>query len=154
MIRGSIPRVQLRLENGRLLRVLISLTLDGVQNNANSPALAGKHMNWKCRCTSNLGFNTFPKICRKTKRRVYHDVERIGIRFFFLSFFGLGETDKGMVRSDRSKPALIFFFTARVHTTKSTVKILAANTHYKYFLKIAEHCQYCNLPDHCRNVHP
>jgi hypothetical protein len=26
-----------------------------------------------------------------------------------------------------SKPALIFFFTTRVHTTKSTVKILAAN---------------------------
>jgi hypothetical protein len=31
-----------------------------------------------------------------------------------------------------------FFFTARVHTTKYTVKILAANTHCKYFLKIAE----------------
>jgi hypothetical protein len=31
-----------------------------------------------------------------------------------------------------------FFFTARVHTTKSSVKILAANTHCKYFLKIAE----------------
>jgi hypothetical protein len=44
----------------------------------------------------------------------------------------------GMVQSDMSKPALIFFFTARVHTTKSTVKILAANTHCKYFLKIAE----------------
>jgi hypothetical protein len=28
-----------------------------------------------------------------------------------------------------------FLFTARVHTTKSTVKILAANTHCKYFLK-------------------
>jgi hypothetical protein len=38
-----------------------------------------------------------------------------------------------MVRSDMSKPALISFFTARVHTTKSTVKILAANTHCKYF---------------------
>jgi hypothetical protein len=38
--------------------------------------------------------------------------------------------DKGMVLSDMSKPALIFFFsTGRVHTTKSTVKILAANTH-------------------------
>jgi hypothetical protein len=36
-----------------------------------------------------------------------------------------------------SKAALIFF-TARVHTTKSTVKILAPNTHCKYFLKIAE----------------
>jgi hypothetical protein len=46
-----------------------------------------------------------------------------------------------MVRSDRSKPALIFFFTARVQTTKSTVKILAADKHCKYFLKIAEHCQ-------------
>jgi hypothetical protein len=48
----------------------------------------------------------------------------------------------GMVRSDISKPALIFFFTARVHRTKSTVKILAAKTHCKYFLKIAEvtHC--------------
>jgi negative regulator of replication initiation len=43
-----------------------------------------------------------------------------------------------MVRSDMSKPALIFFFTARVHITKSTVKILAANTHCKYFLKISE----------------
>jgi hypothetical protein len=59
---------------------------------------------------------------------------------------------KGMVRSDMSKPALIFFFTARVHTIKSTVKILAVNTHCKYFLKIAE--QYCNLPDPWRNVHP
>jgi hypothetical protein len=47
-----------------------------------------------------------------------------------------------------------FFFNARVHTTKSTVKILAANTHCKYFLKTAEHCQYCNLPDPWRNVHP
>jgi hypothetical protein len=46
-------------------------------------------------------------------------------------------THKGMVRSDMSKLALIFF-TARVHTTKSTIKILAANTHCKYFLKIAE----------------
>jgi hypothetical protein len=45
--------------------------------------------------------------------------------------------DKGMVQSDTSKPALIFF-TARIHTTKSTVKILAANMHCKYFLKIAE----------------
>jgi hypothetical protein len=47
-----------------------------------------------------------------------------------------------------------FFSTARVHTTKSTVKILAANTHCKYFLKIAEHGQYCSLPDPWRNVHP
>jgi hypothetical protein len=47
-----------------------------------------------------------------------------------------------------------FFSTARIHTTKSTVKILAANTHCMYFLKIAEHCQYCNLPDPWRNVHP
>jgi hypothetical protein len=31
-----------------------------------------------------------------------------------------------------------YFFTARVHTTKSTIKILAANTHCKYFLKISE----------------
>jgi hypothetical protein len=48
------------------------------------------------------------------------------------------KTNKGMVRSDMSKPSLIFFFTARVHTTKSTIKILAANTHCKYYLKIAE----------------
>jgi hypothetical protein len=47
-----------------------------------------------------------------------------------------------------------FFFTARVHTTKSTVKILAANSHCKYFLKIAEHGQYSSLPDPWRNVHP
>jgi hypothetical protein len=50
----------------------------------------------------------------------------------------LSYTNKGMVRSDRSKPALISFFTVRVHTTKSTVKIVAANTHCKYFFKIAE----------------
>jgi hypothetical protein len=31
-----------------------------------------------------------------------------------------------------------FFFHCKVHTTKSTVKILAANTHRKYFLRIAE----------------
>jgi hypothetical protein len=43
-----------------------------------------------------------------------------------------------MVQSDMSKPALTFIFAARVHTTESTVKILAANTHCKYFLKIAE----------------
>jgi hypothetical protein len=44
----------------------------------------------------------------------------IGIIFFlrkpglqavtFFNFLGWGETDKGMVRSDVSKPALIFFF--------------------------------------------
>jgi hypothetical protein len=33
-----------------------------------------------------------------------------------------------------SKPALIFFSLQRVHTTKSTVKILVANKHCKYFL--------------------
>jgi hypothetical protein len=32
-------------------------------------------------------------------------------------------SDKEVVRSDRSKPALIFFFTARVHITKSTSEI-------------------------------
>jgi hypothetical protein len=48
------------------------------------------------------------------------------------------ETNKGMVRSDMSKPVLIFFLNARVHATKSTVKILAAKMHCKYFLKIAE----------------
>jgi hypothetical protein len=52
-----------------------------------------------------------------------------------------------------SKPALLFF-TARVYTTKYTVKILAAKTHSKYFLKIAEHGQYSSLPDPWRNVHP
>jgi hypothetical protein len=52
-----------------------------------------------------------------------------------------------------SKPALIFF-TARVHTTKYTVKILAAKTHCKYFLKIPEHGQYYSLPDPWRNVQP
>jgi hypothetical protein len=49
--------------------------------------------------------------------------------------YGATSSHKGMVRSDMSKPALIFFLTARVHTTKSTVKILAANTHCKYFFK-------------------
>jgi hypothetical protein len=69
-------------------------------------------------------------------------------------YYWWGGTDKGMVRSDMSKPALIFFFTARVHITKYTVKILAANTHCKYFLKTAEHGQYSSLPDPWRNVHP
>jgi hypothetical protein len=50
---------------------------------------------------------------------------------------------------------LIFFFSsARVHTTKSTVKILAANTHCKYFLKITELCLYCILPDPWRMSTP
>jgi hypothetical protein len=52
-----------------------------------------------------------------------------------------------------SKPALIFF-TTRVHTTKYTVKILAAKMDCKYFLKIAEHGQYCSLSDPWRNVQP
>jgi hypothetical protein len=52
-----------------------------------------------------------------------------------------------------SKPALIFF-TARVYIIKSTVKILAAVMHCKYFLKIAEHGQKCSLPEPWRNVHP
>jgi hypothetical protein len=42
-------------------------------------------------------------------------------------------TYKGMVQSDISKTALIFFFTVRAHITNSTVKILAAKTHCKYF---------------------
>jgi hypothetical protein len=50
----------------------------------------------------------------------------------------ISASHKGMVRSDISKPTLIFFSTARVHTTNSTVKILAAKMHCKYFLKIAE----------------
>jgi hypothetical protein len=58
-------------------------------------------------------------------------------QFFIFFYYWWGGTNKGMVRADMSKPALIFF-TARVHTTKSTVKMLAANTHCKYFLKIAE----------------
>jgi hypothetical protein len=48
-------------------------------------------------------------------------------------------TDKGM--SDptyRNLPWFFFFSTARVHATKSTVKIVAAKTHCKYFFKIAE----------------
>jgi hypothetical protein len=45
---------------------------------------------------------------------------------------------KGMVRSDMSKPALIFFSCKSTHKKKSTIKILSANTRCKYFLKIAE----------------
>jgi hypothetical protein len=52
-----------------------------------------------------------------------------------------------------TKAALISL-TARVHTKKSSVKILAANTQCKYFLKIAEHDQYSSVPDPWRNVHP
>jgi hypothetical protein len=62
-------------------------------------------------------------------------------------------TDKGMVQSNMSKPTLIVF-TARIHTTKSTVKILSANTHWKYFLKNAENDQFSSLSDPWRNVHP
>jgi hypothetical protein len=58
----------------------------------------------------------------------------------------------GLIRHVETCPD--FFFTARVYTTKYTVKILAANTHCKYFLKIAEHGQYSSLPDPWRNVHP
>jgi hypothetical protein len=58
-------------------------------------------------------------------------------------------TNKGIVRSDRSKPAPISFFTARVHTTKSTVKILATNMHCKYFLKIAEVTHFSVLGTTC-----
>jgi hypothetical protein len=65
-------------------------------------------------------------------------LRRLGHYSFVLSVLVRMSFDKGMVRSDMSKPALIFFFTARVHTTISTVEILAANTHCKYFLKIAE----------------
>jgi hypothetical protein len=43
----------------------------------------------------------------------------------------------GPIRYEETCPDF-FFFTARVHTTKSTVNILAANTHCKCFLKIAE----------------
>jgi hypothetical protein len=90
----------------------------------------------------------------KTKRKV-DDLSLIFVDFYAaLLTPSLNRTDKGMVRSDISKPALNFFFTTRVHTTKYTVKILAANTHCKYFLKITEHGQYCSLPDPWRNVHP
>jgi hypothetical protein len=44
----------------------------------------------------------------------------------------------GPIRNIETCHEFFFFFTARVHTTKSTVKILAAKTHCKYFLKIAE----------------
>jgi hypothetical protein len=42
----------------------------------------------------------------------------------------------GLIRHVETCPD--FFVTARVHTTKSTIKILAANTNCKYILKIAE----------------
>jgi hypothetical protein len=52
-----------------------------------------------------------------------------------------------------SKPALVFF-SLQEYTQQNTLKILAGNTHCKYFLKIAEHFQYSSLPDPWRNVHP
>jgi hypothetical protein len=64
-----------------------------------------------------------------------------------------GGSHKGMFQSDMSKTCPDFFFAARIHTTKSTIKILAANTHCKYFLKIAENGQFSRLPDPWRNVH-
>jgi hypothetical protein len=69
-------------------------------------------------------------LCPTTKSRTYS--------VCLMSLILHAKSHKGMVRSDMSKPALIFFSTARVHTTKYTVKILAANTQCKYFLKIAE----------------
>jgi hypothetical protein len=73
-----------------------------------------------------------------SKLRTISRVSSFASRIFYFDLLRDPVTNKGMVRYDMSKPALIFFFTARVHTTKSTVKILAANTHSKYFLKIAE----------------
>jgi hypothetical protein len=58
-------------------------------------------------------------------------------------------SNEGMVRSDMSKPALIYFFTARVRTTKLTVKILAANTHCKYFFNISEVTHFSVLGTAC-----
>jgi hypothetical protein len=40
--------------------------------------------------------------------------------------------------SDPTCQNLPWFFSLQEYTTKSTVKMLAAKTHYKYFLKIAE----------------
>jgi hypothetical protein len=79
-------------------------------------------------------------------RECKHDVSETGSVFRIQA---KGEEDRysqgnGPFRYIETCPD-IFFFTARVHTTKSTVKILAAKTHCKYFLKIAEHCQYFNL---------
>jgi hypothetical protein len=48
----------------------------------------------------------------------------------------------------------VFFFHCKTTHKKSTVKILAVGTHWKYFLKIAEHGQNCSLPEPWRNVHP
>jgi hypothetical protein len=53
--------------------------------------------------------------------------------YFTLKYNSQGN---GLIRRVETCPD--FFFTARVHTTKSTVKILAANMHCKYFLKIAK----------------
>jgi hypothetical protein len=47
------------------------------------------------------------------------------------------DSHKGMVRSDMSKPALIFF-SLQEYTQQNPLKIVATNTHCKYFLKIAE----------------
>jgi hypothetical protein len=49
----------------------------------------------------------------------------------------LSSQGNGPIRHVESCPDF-FFFTARVHTTKFTIKILATNTHCKYFFKIAE----------------
>jgi hypothetical protein len=46
-----------------------------------------------------------------------------------------------------------FFVTARVYTTKYTIKILAANTHCKYFLKIAEVTHFFCTRNHLYNPH-
>jgi hypothetical protein len=49
-------------------------------------------------------------------------------------YYGISQGN-GPIRHVKTYPD---FFTARVNTTKYTLKILAANTHCKYFLKIAE----------------
>jgi hypothetical protein len=62
------------------------------------------------------------------------------LNILVLSFLFLRRDETGREWSDPTcrKLPWFFFLTARVHTTKSTVKILAANRHCKYFLKIAE----------------
>jgi hypothetical protein len=52
------------------------------------------------------------------------------------------ETNKGMVPIRHVETCPDFFFTARVHTTKSTIKILAANTPGNGFQR-RRHISFC-----------
>jgi hypothetical protein len=60
-------------------------------------------------------------------------VQSISSAFKSIIWYNWTEQGNGPIRHVETCPD--FFLTARVHTTTSTIKILAANTHCRYFFK-------------------